>query len=110
MNCITTHASNKKTMSLPIRTAALLGTPSKTLRSGTPGFVRGSRQFCVTLSVLARTQSSLHTFYQTSSEMAKPSPHRLMRGQECQTSTQSIGQGLRYPDGNDSGAEMHLLH
>ncbi|KAN0075845.1 hypothetical protein V8E54_007115 [Elaphomyces granulatus] len=98
------------TDSLPIRTAELLGTPSKTLRSGTPGFVRGSRQFYVTLSVLARTQSSLHTFYQTFSEMAKPSPHRLMRGQECQTSTQSIGQGLRCPDGNDFGAEMHLLH
>ena len=46
----------QKTMPLPIRTAALLGTPSKTLLSGTPEFVRGSRQFCVTLSVLARTR------------------------------------------------------
>ena len=36
-------------MPLPIRTAALLGTPSKTLRSGTPEFVQGSRHFCVTV-------------------------------------------------------------
>jgi hypothetical protein len=49
MNRITIHASNKNTMPLPIRTAAVLGTPSKTLRSGTPEFFRGLRQFCVTV-------------------------------------------------------------
>jgi hypothetical protein len=39
-----------------------------------------------------------------------PDLFRDGEGQECQTSTQSIGQGLRCPDGNDFGAEMHLLH
>ena len=43
------HASSKKTMPLPIRIAALLRISSKTLRSGTPEFVRGSRQFYVTV-------------------------------------------------------------
>jgi len=42
----------QKTLPLPIRTAALLGTPSKTLHSGTPELVRGLRQF-VLLSALA---------------------------------------------------------
>jgi len=44
-----THASSTKAMPLPIRTATLLGTPSKILRSGTPEFVRGPRQSCVTV-------------------------------------------------------------
>ena len=42
-----------------IRTAALLGTPSKTLLSGTPEFVRGSRQFCDTVS----ERKGLHTLF-----------------------------------------------
>ena len=45
----------QNTMPLPIRTAALLGTPSKTLRSGTPELF-GAQGNSVSPSVLARTQ------------------------------------------------------
>jgi hypothetical protein len=48
INYIVTHQW-QRTMPLPIRTAVLLGTPSKTLLSGTPELVRGLRQFCLTV-------------------------------------------------------------
>ncbi|KAN0072419.1 hypothetical protein V8E54_009348 [Elaphomyces granulatus] len=75
-------------MPLPIRTAALLGTPSKTLLSGTPEFVRAEGNFVSHCRSWLERKFSLRTFYPTFSEMAKSSPRRLMRGQECRIKIQ----------------------
>jgi len=75
----------QNTLPLPIRTAALLGTPSKTLLSGTPEFVRGSRQFCVTLSVLARTQTLVIYFLPDLFRDGEAIPASIDEGEKCRT-------------------------
>ena len=80
----------QNTMPLPIRTAALLGTPSKTLRSGTPEFVRGSRQLCVTVGSGSYAKAYMDTFY-LDGEAITASIDESAR--QVSGSTESIGQG-----------------
>ncbi|KAN0068260.1 hypothetical protein V8E54_008715 [Elaphomyces granulatus] len=97
-------------MPLPIRTAALLGTPSKTLRSGTPEFVRGSRAILYHFRFwLIRKTFSRPTYFRDGEAIPVSIDERPRVSDK---NTESIGQGigLRCPDGNDFGAKVHPLH
>jgi len=88
-------------MPLLIRTAALLGTPSKTLLSGTPEFVRGSRQFCVTVG----ERKGLHTLFPRWASIDKRTRVPDEK-QEALIWTREQGYDA---DGNDFDAEVHML-
>ena len=76
-------------LALSIITAALLGTPaSKTLRSATPEFVRGLRQFCVTVGSGSYAKACMDMNFQAITRRLMKVPDRYISG-----STESIGQG-----------------
>ena len=96
-------------MPLPIRTAALLGTPSKTLLSGTPEFVRGSRQFCVTLSVLALTRMLIIYFLPDLFRDGEAIPASIDEGEKCRTGIRKHWKYRTRTLGYDALMEMILV-